>query len=1220
MKKYLTKLWRSLLVILMITSNFSGFGAITAHAAVQWWGNGPQAPRGESALGMLYPAADTGNINLSLGSYSTGGKTLGSGATTADTWYTFCIEMGTQVDMNNRPSTETTDDALGAFMMDYYINRQTPDKATWSTLTEDVQNNYKLTHAAMGMYFRDNYEVALTKGTYQDAKERVSQTNSWENIEKRLGEMKNFARENMGPYNGVVNVNPAADRASATVDFEILSAANNNVKSLFPFDVTLTATNGVFQNGQSTLTFKSNTPPSEITVKPNATGDVKVDMKAVGLPGTKLTQYHYPSGAQDFIAALETNRQTMTATASEKLIKPFKIDATTETPLRLKKGETLKDEIQVKVIQDTTWSNLLDSTEKVPANLKVDWYYSENDYGTTKIPVDQLDQYQDIQYLGSDDLVADDGAKPYTLTSQLTATKYGFYYPVVSFDVSAQGDNELYFTKDSSFHKPFNDDNEQTLVKWQPKVKTTNLILNDNEGEFVEGYRLPIEGGKVRDRLEVWDNKPGYEITVKSKLYGPFLTKPDFINNPNQHEGGKEVDIPGNLKPYAEVETKITGNTGDNPVDTPEITIKGEDKGWYVWVETIEDTDYTESWQSHFGSENEYALVPWEANIETKVSTTSAVVGKQIHDRITVGDIPGMWGLLGDGKGNLNDWDNHAELKGKDRDPLKDGSYNMPEGWGESAEDKDLIANFTMYYSPVKPEQGTVPENAIVFDEITAPLIYGELNTKEFKKFDKPGYYTIVVTGGSDTGRVAKFETPYGLPSETVHVVTNDEYFTKVNDEKVHIGDKVWDTLKVTKAPINFNAEASFTLYKYSDEVDDFDFSNPEKVAETSKVMKITKAGEYKSNAKGFGLEELTLDAPGTYGWVAKVVDKTNDEVLYEGVHGEAGEVFTVADVDIKTNAVDRDTEMDEGLADEEVIITDTVSYTGLVPDKEYTLSGVLMDKATNKPFMVGKNKVTATKKFTPTKAEGTETLEFKITKGDLAGKTVVVFENLEYNNREIAVHANIDDEDQTVSYPKVGTKAAQISGVDEEVVTIHDQVAYENLKLGKEYTVKGVLMNKATKAPFTVKNAAGKETVVTGEATIPANHSGSGTIEVAFTFPRSVLTEDLELVVFEELFNIEGKLVGEHKDIEDKDQTVNQPGIKTNATDKETGSKQGLATDDVTIVDEVSYRNLIVGNTYTVKGVLMDKETNKPFLTKENKEVYAEKEFVAKKETVRSN
>ncbi|MDR1568159.1 MAG: VaFE repeat-containing surface-anchored protein [Streptococcaceae bacterium] len=1211
MKKFFGKFWRIILSIMMVLSNVGLFN-LKVEADAVWWGEGPNVPREREVLGKCYSGAETGNIALSFGSYSIGGKELGNPSKDSSTHFPFCIEMGVPVNMDNPAVPTKITDNAAAFMVDYFITRGTPTSG-WDSLSEGEKNNHRMVHAAMGMYFRDNYEVDGTKDIYAAAKNKLSNQADWKEIESWLATMNTVASQNSGPYSGVVTLEEDSKQQSAKVKFEILSAANNDVRNLGAYDVKLTVTDGKFQDGQTEWNFKSNAAPADIIVIPNQTGKVAVQMEVSELPGTQLTEYYFPSD-QDFITALAEDRQKISTVADVDLIKPFKISATTKTPLLLKKGQKLTDEINVELAGDTTWTNILNQGRKVPAQLKLDWYYSENDYGTQAIPVDELVNHADITKLNavSETIVAS-GVQAYTHTSGLVAEKYGFYYPVVRFDRDEQGAYASYFTDDANFQKPFNDTNEQTLVKWQPKVETKNLILNTNDGKYIDGHRLPETGGKVRDQLKVWDNKSGHKIVINSKLYGPFLTKPDFINNGNQHEGGSEVSIPGNIKPYAEVKTEIIGN---GIVETEDVTIKQKDKGWYVWVETIDETEYTESWQSHFGSENEYALVPWTANIETKVSTTSAVVGQSIHDRISVVDLPGMWGLLGDGKGNLNDWNTHVELKGKDRDLSADGSYNLPSGWGDSKEDKSLTATFTMYYSPIKPEQGKVPEHAVVFDEITAPLIEGQLNTKEFKAFDQAGYYTIVVTGGDDSGRVAKFQTEYGVPSETVHVVTNDEYYTKANEEKVHMGDKVWDTLKVTKAPINADAEVTFTLYKYSDEIDRLDFSKPEKIVTSSKGISITKAGEFASNLNGYGLENVTLDSPGTYGWVAKVVDKANkDKVLHEGIHGEYGEVFSVTDVEIKTNAIDKETEMDEGLAGKRVTIVDTVSYSGLIPGKEYKLSGELMDKATGEALITRDgDKVTASKTFTPKESSGTESLEFIVKKGDLAGKTVVVFEHLEYKNKEIAVHADIEDENQTVSYPKVGTKASQISDLEEEFITIKDQISYENLKVGKAYTVKGVLMDKATNRPFLVKNEKGEEVSVTGEVEIPENHTGSGTIEVDFIFPRSALTEKLELVVFEEMFNVEGKLVGEHKDIEDEDQTVRQPEIGTKAKDKATGTNQGLATDNVTIVDEVSYKNLEIGKTYIVKGTLMDKATGKTFLTKENKEVHAEKEFVATK------
>ena len=55
-----------------------------------------------------------------------------------------------------------------------------------------------------------------------------------------------------------------------------------------------------------------------------------------------------------------------------------------------------------------------------------------------------------------------------------------------------------------------------------------------------------------------------------------------------------------------------------------------------------------------------------------------------------------------------------------------------------------------------------------------------------------------------------------------------------------------------------------------------------------------------------------------------------------------------------------------------EITIADVVEYTGLTPGKLYTISGVLMDKATGEPLLVDGAEVTAEVEFTPESADGT--------------------------------------------------------------------------------------------------------------------------------------------------------------------------------------------------------------------------------------------------------
>lgn len=311
----------------------------------------------------------------------------------------------------------------------------------------------------------------------------------------------------------------------------------------------------------------------------------------------------------------------------------------------------------------------------------------------------------------------------------------------------------------------------------------------------------------------------------------------------------------------------------------------------------------------------------------------------------------------------------------------------------------------------------------------------------------------------------------------------------------------------------------------------------------------------------------------------------------------------------IETSAKDSETGTNEGNGDEKVTIIDTVTYKNLTIGKDYTVKGVLMDKATNQPFLTKDGKeVHAEKDFTADKSNGTIDLEFVITNGDLAGKTVVVFETLYREGVEVAVHADIEDKNQSVDYPKVGTKASKSFAGD--TITVTDIVSYEKLTVGKEYTVKGTLMDKETGKAFEVDGKA-----VTAEAPFTPTEE-NGITEVTFEFDRKAIEgKEISLVVFEKVLNADGKVIGTHEDLEDSEQTVDfnpdTPEISTTAKDSETGTNEGYADEKVSIIDTVHYDNLTIGKTYTVSGVLMDKATNQPFLTKEGKEVRAEKEFV---------
>ncbi len=224
--------------------------------------------------------------------------------------------------------------------------------------------------------------------------------------------------------------------------------------------------------------------------------------------------------------------------------------------------------------------------------------------------------------------------------------------------------------------------------------------------------------------------------------------------------------------------------------------------------------------------------------------------------------------------------------------------------------------------------------------------------------------------------------------------------------------------------------------------------------------------------------------------------------------------------------------------ATEVFTLTDTVSYKHLIPSKEYVLKGVLMDKSTGKPLVINGEEIRSETVFTPEAPTGEAIVEFVFDSKYIKEDTdIVVFESLYKDGKELAVHADIEDEGQTVKVkiPEIGTKATadgkkEIATSDR--VKIEDIVSYNNLTPGKEYTVKGVLMDKSTGEPLLVD---GEE--IRSSFTFKPD-APDGEITVTFVFDASGLTSAAEIVVFEGLYRDDVE-IAVHADIEDEGQTV---------------------------------------------------------------------------------
>ena len=104
-------------------------------------------------------------------------------------------------------------------------------------------------------------------------------------------------------------------------------------------------------------------------------------------------------------------------------------------------------------------------------------------------------------------------------------------------------------------------------------------------------------------------------------------------------------------------------------------------------------------------------------------------------------------------------------------------------------------------------------------------------------------------------------------------------------------------------------------------------------------------------------------------------------------------------------------------VADGEITVEDIVYYTHLILGRKYTIKGILIDRTTGAALLVNGKKITAEITFTPEKAEGEVIVRYIFDGKGIKRKTdFVVFEALHCDGEELAVHADIDDTDQTVT------------------------------------------------------------------------------------------------------------------------------------------------------------------------------------------------------------
>ena len=326
----------------------------------------------------------------------------------------------------------------------------------------------------------------------------------------------------------------------------------------------------------------------------------------------------------------------------------------------------------------------------------------------------------------------------------------------------------------------------------------------------------------------------------------------------------------------------------------------------------------------------------------------------------------------------------------------------------------------------------------------------------------------------------------------------------------------------------------------------------------------------------------------------------------------DENQTFYVADIQTElTNADGEHFFTPNGTAS----LTDKVTYSGLKPNQEYTLTGQLINKDT------GAVVVQNTVRFTPSATTGTINVPFSFDASGLGGVTLVAYETLSgtvssygipVGTYDLAEHKDKNDENQTVTSMSISTSAADKKTNTKMVMptsdaAVVDTVSYKGAVTGQTYRLEATLMQKYKEGAAVDSTG----NIVTGSAEFtPTAKNGSQVVELSFD---ATSMPSGEYVVFEKLYALNGdkkELWTTHEDYNDAAQTITITGFDTNIYEADTLTNMAYPKKDMEVHDIVTYTGFQTGKTYTLDWKLVDVATGKDYVDAAGKTVKKTQNF----------
>ena len=550
------------------------------------------------------------------------------------------------------------------------------------------------------------------------------------------------------------------------------------------------------------------------------------------------------------------------------------------------------------------------------------------------------------------------------------------------------------------------EDGKQTTTVTRPQIGTTALDGHDGDKNVVTDGKTT-----VIDTVEYKNVIPGKTYTLKGSLHVKVADEEGNVTEKALEVDGKPVTAETTFTPEkadGKVEVTFTFDSTGIPQDTEMVAFESLEKNGVELVAHADIEDGKQTTTAHVTGISTTATDGLDGDKNVIADAETTITDEVAYENALTGTGYTMTGILMDAETGLPILTGDGSEKYTEAD-VAAFMQQLLDVLGLSAQDEDEgIADIVV--SDETAEDGSVKKSQTV-------------------RVHADGTFEVIDTA---------YETDEdGLTSATVNTTGKVGYDALTDEQKEAVSDVA--VLKESGIVLNYSATGELPVSIDMDALGKFIADNEDLISHL-----VYQTAEFTPEKyDGTVTMDFHFNANDV---IDRLGGETKDIVVFEvmsknAVADEEGSapviVASECDLDseeqtvnlvptvIGTTATDKSDGDHTLMAGKDAVITDRVTYEGLIPGKEYTLKATLMDKKTGEMLSINDQHVTAELKFTPNSQNGTIDIDLgKFDASSLDGHDLVVFEEL-YKQTEqgneatevlVAEHKDLDDEGQTVT------------------------------------------------------------------------------------------------------------------------------------------------------------------------------------------------------------